>query len=114
MEVEWKYVLKLDPEESQRPKPSANAKPLPDHLKENDASLDISNRTDGVPEMGDPFLDPNAEQKWAEFNTAPEVLQKLAKVDTNNRDRFFFYLGKSSTEARAQFTDDPSNPVHVP
>ena len=107
-------MLKLDPEESQRPKPSANAKPLPEHLKENDASLDISNRTDGVPEVGDPFLDPNAEQKWAEFHTAPDVLQKVAKVDLNNKDRLFFYLGKSSTEARAQFTDDLSNPVHNP
>ena len=107
-------MLKLDPEESQRPKPSANAKPLPEHLKENDASLDISNRTDGVPEMGDPFQDPNAEQKWAEFNTAPAVVQKVAKVDVNNKDRFWHYLGKNSTEARAQFTHDLSVTVHNP
>lgn len=114
MEVEWKYLLKLDPEESQRPKPSANAKPLPEHLKENDASLDISNRTDGVPEMGDPFLDPNSEHKWAEFHTAPDVLTKVAKVDFSKEHRLWFYLGKSSTEARAQYTHDPSKPQHNP
>lgn len=114
MEVEWKYVLKLDPEESQRPKPSANAKPLPEHLKENDASLDISNRTDGVPEMGDPFHDPNSEQKWAEFNTAPEVTRKVAKVDFDKEGTKWHYLGQTSTEARAQFTHDLSKPVHNP
>ncbi|KAF1966848.1 hypothetical protein BU23DRAFT_485353 [Bimuria novae-zelandiae CBS 107.79] len=114
VEVEWKYVLKPHPDESQRPKPSANAKPLPAHLKENDASLDISNRTDGVPEMGDPFQDPNAEQKWAEFNTAPGVLQKVAKVDFSKAETLWYYLGKNSTEARPQFTHDLSKPVHNP
>ncbi|KAF2688840.1 hypothetical protein K458DRAFT_359809 [Lentithecium fluviatile CBS 122367] len=113
-EVEWKYLLKLDPEESQRPKPSANAKPLPEHLKENDASLDMSNRTDGVPEIGDPFHDPNAEQKWAEFNTAPEVTRKVAKVDLSKPDRLWHYLGKTSTEARPQYTDNLANSKHNP
>lgn len=106
--------MKLDPEESQRPKPSANAKPLPEHLKENDASLDISNRTDGVPEIGDPFHDPNAAQKWAEFHTAPEVLQKVAKVDLDKEHRLWFYLGKTSTEARPQYTENLAKPQHNP
>lgn len=114
VEVEWKYVLKLAPEDSQRPKPSANAKPLPDHLKENDASLDISNRTDGVPEIGDPFHDPNSDQKWAEFNTAPEVVRKVSKVDFSQAERLWYYLGKNSTEARPQYTHDLSKRVHNP
>ncbi|KAJ4347993.1 uncharacterized protein N0V89_009365 [Didymosphaeria variabile] len=114
VEVEWKYILKLAPEDSQRPKPSANAKPLPDHLKENDASLDISNRTDGVPEMGDPFHDPNSDQKWAEFNTAEAVIQKVAKVDFSKPNHVWFYLGKNSTEARPQYTHDLSKRVHNP
>jgi hypothetical protein len=113
-EVEWKYLLKLDPEESQRPKPSANAKPLPEHLKENDASLDMSNRTDGVPEMGDPFLDPNSEHKWAEFNTAPAVTRRCAKVDLGKENRLWFYLGKTSTEARPQYTENITRPQHNP
>lgn len=113
-EVEWKYLLKLDPEESQRPKPSANAKPLPEHLKENDASLDMSNRTDGVPEMGDPFLDPNSEHKWAEFNTAPAVTRKVANVNLSKDNRLWYYLGKTSTEARPQYTENLARPQHNP
>ncbi|KAF2791386.1 JmjC domain-containing histone demethylation protein 3D [Melanomma pulvis-pyrius CBS 109.77] len=111
-EVEWKYLLALDPADSQRPKPSANAKPLPEHLKENDASLNITNRTDGVPEIGDPFYDPNAPQKWAEFHTAPEVTQKVAKVDFNKDLQLWFYLGKAATEARPQYTEDLAIPRH--
>ncbi|OSS48003.1 hypothetical protein B5807_06326 [Epicoccum nigrum] len=112
VEVEWKYILKLHPDESQRPKPSANAKPLPEHLKENDASLDITNRTDGVPEMGDSFHDPNSEQKWAEWNTAPEVTQRVAKVEFDKENRLWYYLGKPSTEAKPQYTEDLARPRH--
>jgi hypothetical protein len=107
VEVEWKYILKLHPDESQRPKPSANAQPLPEHLKENDASLDITNRTDGVPEIGDPFHDPNSEQKWAEWHTAPDVTRRIAKVDFSKENRLWYYLGKPSTEAKPQYTEDP-------
>jgi len=114
VEVEWKYILKLHPDESQRPKPSVNAKPLPEHLKETDASLDITNRTDGVPEMGDPFHDPNSVQKWAEWYTAPEVVQRVAKVDLSKEDRLWYYLGKPSTEARPQYTEDPAKQRNNP
>lgn len=114
VEVEWKYILKLHPNESQRPTPSANAKPLPEHLKETDASLDITNRTDGVPEIGDPFHDPNSEQKWAEWNTAPTVTQKVAKVDFSKENQLWYYLGKSSTEARPQYTENPARPTNNP
>jgi hypothetical protein len=112
--VEWKYILKLHPDESQRPKPSANAKPLPEHLKESDASLDITNRTDGVPDMGDPFHDPHAEQKWAEWNTAPEVTRRVAKVDFSKENRLWYYLGKPSTEARPQYTENPAKQRNNP
>ncbi|CAI6329844.1 unnamed protein product [Periconia digitata] len=112
VEVEWKYLLKLEPAESQRLKPSANAKPLPEHLKETDASLDMSNRTDGVPDMGDPFQDPNAVQKWAEFNTAPDVTQKISRVDLSKENQLWYYLGKTSTEARPQYTENPAKQEH--
>jgi hypothetical protein len=112
--VEWKYILKLHPDESQRPRPSANAKPLPEHLKESDASLDITNRTDGVPEIGDPFHDPASEHKWAEWHTAPEVTRRIAKVDFSKENRLWYYLGKPSTEARPQYTEDPAKPKNNP
>lgn len=114
VEVEWKYILKLHPDESQRPKPSANAKPLPEHLKESDASLDITNRTDGVPDMGDPFHDPTSEHKWAEWNTAPEVTRRTTKVDFSKENRLWYYLGKPSTEARPQYTENPAKPKNNP
>ncbi|KAL5118804.1 hypothetical protein ACEQ8H_003307 [Pleosporales sp. CAS-2024a] len=114
VEVEWKYILKLHPDESQRPKPSANAKPLPEHLKETDASLDITNRTDGVPDMGDPFHDPTSEHKWAEWHTAPDVTRKIAKVDLTKENTLWYYLGKPSTEARPQYTEDPAKPKNNP
>jgi hypothetical protein len=114
VEVEWKYILKLHPDESQRPKPSANAKPLPEHLKENDASLDITNRTDGVPEMGDPFHDPNSQHKWAEWYTAPQVTQKLARVNLKKDNQLWYYLGKPSTEARPQYTENLVIPRNNP
>jgi hypothetical protein len=114
VEVEWKYILKLHPDESQRPKPSANAKPLPEHLKENDACLDITNRTDGVPEMGDPFHDPNSERRWAEWYTAPEVTQEVAKVDFRKENQLWYYLGKPSTEARPHYTENPAIPRNNP
>jgi hypothetical protein len=114
VEVEWKYILKLHPDESQRPKPSANAKPLPEHLKESDASLDITNRTDGVPEIGDPFHDPHSEQKWAEWHTAPEVTRRIAKVDISKENQLWYYLGKPSTEARPQYTENPAKQRNNP
>ncbi|KAF2744315.1 hypothetical protein M011DRAFT_460883 [Sporormia fimetaria CBS 119925] len=114
VEVDWKYLLVLDPAESERPKPSANAKPLPEHLNQTDSSLAITNRTDGVPEKGDPFLDPNAPEKWEEFNTAPEVTQKVDKVNMSAPDKLWYYLGKTSTEARPQYTEDLARPRHNP
>jgi hypothetical protein len=104
--------LQLDPAESERPKPSANAKPLPEHLKESDSSLAMTNRTDGVPQIGDSFHDPNSTEKWQEFNTAPEVTRKIAKVDLAKPDRLWHYLGKTSTEARPQYTEDLARPRH--
>lgn len=114
VEVEWKYILKLHPDESQRLKPSANAKPLPEHMKESDASLDITNRTDGVPDIGDPFHDPHSEQKWAEWHTAPEVTRRTAKVDLGKENQLWYYLGKPSTEARPQYTEDLAKPRNNP
>ncbi|KAF2118907.1 hypothetical protein BDV96DRAFT_487608 [Lophiotrema nucula] len=114
VEIEWKYLLALDPADSQRPKPSPNAQPLPEHLKSSDDSLAMTNRTDGVPEIGDPFHDPNSEQKWAEFNTAPEVLQKVSKIDFSKPDRLWYYLGKTSTEARPQYTEILAKQKHNP
>ncbi|KAK4983293.1 hypothetical protein LTR66_008878 [Elasticomyces elasticus] len=119
VEVEWKYLLVLDPEDSQRPKPSANAKPLPADM--NKKSVSIDNRQDGMPKMDESFHE-GSEQKWAEFfnmdlpptgyATARIVPPNKLQVDLNKADQLYFYLGKTSTEARPQFTEDLKNPRH--
>lgn len=64
--------------------------------------------------MGDPFHDPHSEQKWAEWHTAPQVTQRIAKVDFSKENRLWYYLGKPSTEARPQYTEDPAKPRNNP
>lgn len=56
--------------------------------------------------MGDPFHDPNFEQKWAEWHTAPEVTRQVTKVDFSKENRLWYYLGKPSTEAKPQYTEN--------
>lgn len=117
VEVEWKYLLVLDPAQSLRPKPSANAKPLPEHLNQNSASLNAKNQKDGPPEMDTPFCDANTEFKWAEFHTATAAEVKnpfQTKVDLAKPLQLWHYLGKTSTEARAQYTDDLKRQQHNP
>lgn len=65
--------------------------------------------------MGDPFQDPTSEHKWQEWNVATqeEVRNPFqAKVNLDKPNQVWYYLGKTSTEARAQFTEDLANPRH--
>ncbi|KAL1636928.1 hypothetical protein SLS56_001025 [Neofusicoccum ribis] len=117
VEVEWKYLLVLDPAQSLRLKPSANAKPLPAHLNQNSSKLNAKNQKNGPPEMDTPFCDSNAEFKWAEFNsaTAAEVKNPFqTKTNLEKPLQLWHYLGKTSTEARAQYTEDPKKQQHNP
>ncbi|KAF2836895.1 JmjC-domain-containing protein, partial [Patellaria atrata CBS 101060] len=114
VEVEWKYLLVLDPKDSQRPKPSPSAKELPLHLN-NSKNFNAKNQKDGPPEIDTPFHDPNAGQKWAEFNTcfAEEVRNPFQiKINLDKPLSLWYYLGKNSTEARPQYTGDASKQVH--
>jgi hypothetical protein len=107
-------LLVLDPADSERPKPSSNAKPIPAHLNTNTADLTDKHRPDGVPEKGEPFHDPNSLQKWEEFNRidawVPNEFQQ--KVDLFKSEKIWFYMGKTSTEAKAQYTEDLRNLRH--
>ncbi|KAJ9641882.1 hypothetical protein H2199_005095 [Coniosporium tulheliwenetii] len=116
VEIEYKWLLYIDPADSLRPKPSANAKPLPEHLL-NNKSLDAKNQKDPPPVMDEPFHDPNCIEKWAEFHTctAEEARNpEQKKIDFSKPDQIWFYLGKTSTEARQQYTEDPTKPRHNP
>ncbi|KAF2672295.1 hypothetical protein BT63DRAFT_452799 [Microthyrium microscopicum] len=109
IEVEWKYLLVLDPADSLRPKPSPDAKPLPAHLLQKPAEFSSSNRKDGVPSEGDPFTDPFSKERWQEFHAATwhEIRNSVQeKVNLDKPEQLWFYIGKPSTEAKPHYTHD--------
>lgn len=111
VEVEWKYLCVLDPDLSQRPKPSPNAVPMPEGM--NKQLVSASNRQDGVPSQDEVFTD-DAAYKWQEFYNSDfppggyrlnrDKLPKI-KVDLDKPDQLYYYLPTKSTEARCFFTD---------
>lgn len=120
IEVEWKYICVLDPDQSQRPKPSPNAVPMPEGM--NKQLVSASNRQDGVPNQDDVFTDdPNF--KWQEFYNSDfppgnyrinrDKLPKV-KVDFDKADQLYYYLPAKSTEAKCYFTDKEGGTEHVP
>ena len=114
MEVEYKWVLALDPADSHLPIPSANAQPLSANAPQKMRTA-LSRPNPGRPVEGDPFCDPTALQVWSEFHTATmdrnpdQISVNLSKPNT-----LWYYLGQTSTEARAQFTEHPQTPLHNP
>jgi hypothetical protein len=106
----------LDEAQSQRPKPSPDAIPLPDNLH-NTEKISADNRQDGVPSKGDPFMDPDAGHVWEEFNAvhSSEVKNPFQKkVDFSRPEQLWHFLGKHSTDTKPQFTHDPAMKVHNP
>lgn len=116
VEVEWKWILALDPAASQLVKPSANAKPLPSHLSMSTVqTMQNQNLEFGPPLAGDAFNDVTAPQKWAEFNLGPQPKNSdQIMLDLKKENQIWHYLGKSSTEAKAQFTENLNNPRFNP
>lgn len=120
VEVEWKWLVVLAPDDSQRPKPSAAAIPMPPDM--NKKSVSIENRQDGVPDVDEAFLEGGA-YKWGEFcnlMTPPQGYRsglinnkEQTKVNLDKADQLYHYVGEISTEAKARFTDEPSKRVHV-
>lgn len=120
VEVEWKWIIVLDPIDSERPKPSPTAIPMPEGMSKQ--SVSIENRQDGVPIMDSPFHE-DANWKWADFrnlqippqgySTAIIKNPDQVKIDLNKPDQLYYYLPKKSTEAKGRFTDDPKGQNHV-
>ncbi len=110
VEVGYKWLLLEDPTDYHMVKPSADAIPLPPKSKQ---SLVTSKRqANDLPRKEDPFL---PGYTWEEFNTFK--LQRnpfQVKVDLSRENQVWFYLGKNSTDAKAQFTEDPTKPRHNP
>jgi hypothetical protein len=105
--VEYKWLLVFDPANSLLPIPSENAKPLPVHLVRKSQTTTEDPLND-APKTDDPFCDPNGLYKWAEFHTV-KLPRNPAQVKINflKPRTLWYYLGKTSTEAKAQYTGDP-------
>ncbi|KAF5691767.1 regulator of deoxyribodipyrimidine photo-lyase PHR1 [Fusarium circinatum] len=108
LEVEWKWLLVPDPADYRLPKASAKAIPMPASQKAKE-KLKTKRLHDSNPQKDDPFVEGYT---WAEFNSHPVANKEQVKIDFCKPDQIWYYLPKKSTEARAQFTEDPRIPRH--
>ncbi|PHH89275.1 hypothetical protein CDD83_6361 [Cordyceps sp. RAO-2017] len=109
-EVEWKWLLLPDPSDFRLPKASAKALPLPASRKAKDL-LNAKRLQDEKPRKDDVFADGLV---WAEFHSEQVANTNQARVDLAKPDQVWHYLGKTSTDARAQYTEDPAQQRHNP
>ena len=114
MEIPLSWVLFIDPTKSCLQKPSASALPLPDHLK--GKTLSAEGAGDRNPMAGDEFVvTDKMKYEWAEFATATPFENPLQKsVDLNKEKKLWNYIGKISTDSKAQYNTDPSKKLHDP
>ena len=109
VEVEYKWLLILDPLDSLRPVPSENAKPMPAEMARTTRTTAEAPPNADDPKTDEPFCDSNTIYKWSEFNTCKTFRNSnQKKVDVSKAEQLWYYLGKTSTEAKAQYTHDPS------
>ncbi len=114
VEVEWKWLLLPDTADFRLPKASPNALPLPTS-RQAKGLINAKKRPGmGIPQPEDAFVDGFT---WAEFRTcdASECANTVqARLDLAKEKQVWHYLGRSSTELRSQYTEDPANPRHNP
>ncbi|AEO71267.1 uncharacterized protein THITE_2123471 [Thermothielavioides terrestris NRRL 8126] len=111
VEVEWKWLLLPDPADFRLPKASANAIPMPTSRKAQKA-INAKRAVDEAPRKDDEFATGFV---WAEFHTGdPGKNPEQVKVDFSKENQIWYYLGKTSTEAKAQYTEDLSRPWYNP
>ncbi|KAM7219772.1 hypothetical protein V8F06_004806 [Rhypophila decipiens] len=109
--VEWKWLLLPDPAEFRLPKASPNAIPMPTTRKAKQ-QINAKRPVDELPRKDDEF---GPGLVWAEFHPNDCVKNPhQVKVDLFKDNQVWHYLGKTSTEAKAQYTEDPSKPRHNP
>ncbi len=111
VEVEWKWLLLPDPADFHLPKASANAIPMPTSRKAKEKINATKRQTEELPRADEPFVEGFT---WAEFHTYKCSNNAQAKVDFTKENQIWFYLGRYSTEARAQYTEDPKRSKHNP
>ncbi len=108
IEIEYKWLLIFDPVNSQLPIPSENANPLPAHLAQKSRTT-AEHPSNVNPKADEPFGDPRSKLIWSEFNTCKSIRNPhQVKIDISKPKKLWFYLGKTSTEAKAQYTGNPA------
>ncbi|BDD59732.1 hypothetical protein MAP00_004925 [Monascus purpureus] len=88
--------------------------PLPAHLaRKPERRKELES---AVPVPGSPFGDASSPYQWAEFESVVLGATPVAdtKVNLQQDGQLWFYLGKTSTECRAQYTHNPQIAVHNP
>lgn len=91
----------------------AGIQPLPDNLARKPGSQ--NDLAFSQPVIGTPFSELRSDLTWAEFEcTEPPVNLVTAKFDFSQPEKLWYYLGKTSTDSKAQYTDNPQVPVHNP
>ncbi|KAK0614331.1 hypothetical protein B0T14DRAFT_499626 [Immersiella caudata] len=109
VEVEWKWLLLPDPADFRLPKASPNAIPMPTSRKAQ-KELNAKRPVDDTPRKDDEFA---AGFIWAEFHAGDDVKNGAqVKLDLSKENQIWHYLGKTSTELRAQYTEDITKPLH--
>ena len=107
LEIEYKWMLILDPKNSQRPLPSENAKPMPAEIARTTRTTAEAPQNADVPKANEPFCDASTIFKWSEFNSCKRFRNPhQKKVDLVKAEQLWHYLGRTSTEAKAQYTHD--------
>lgn len=105
-EVEHKWLLVFDPVNSQLPMPSETAKPLPLELARKSRTTAEDPAIQEGPKPNELFCD-SALHRWEEFDTCkPFRNPSQVKIDLSKPKKLWYYLGKPSTEAKAQYTGD--------
>lgn len=89
--------------------------PLPAHLaRKPEQRKDLEA---AIPVAGSAFGDSRSPYRWAEFETVDGIRNQFAPpvtVNLEKGERVWHYLGAQSTESRAQYTHNPSVPIHNP
>ena len=111
VEVEWKWLLLPDPAEFRLQKASPNAIPMPTSRKAKQ-EINAKRPVDDIPRKGDEF---GTGFVWAEFHSNDTVKNSTqVKIDFAKENQIWHYLGKTSTEAKAQYTECLSKPQQQP
>jgi len=111
VEVEWKWLLLPDPADFRLPKASANALPMPTTRKAQQELNAKKRPEDELPRKDDLFVEGGF--TWAEFNSCEAIRNPTqVQIDLSKENQLWHYLGRNSTETKAQYTEDPARPVH--